>query len=202
MRSANSIPHSVRNDNVLADLPPLAANSPFAAVARRLHDTFRGYCQRIQDLEHTRAALEVRCRRATTQGEQIREIFSAISDPILAVDDYRELVLANRGAEELFHLEPQPESRAIDRLVQCQRLVELLTATVQRKAAGVRSDEIEIADADGQLRWYRATAAKLGAARRRGECRPTAPWPCSATSATRRPCRSATPSSSPPSATK
>jgi two-component system phosphate regulon sensor histidine kinase PhoR len=157
-------PRALRGDNLFGDLPPLAANSPFAAVARRLHETVQDYCRRIQDLEHSRTALEVRCRRATTQAEQVREIFSAISDPILAVDDYRELLLANRGAEELFHFEPQPETRAIDRLVQCQRLVDLLTAVSQRKSAGVRSDEIEIADTDGQHHWYRATAAKLGAA--------------------------------------
>jgi two-component system, OmpR family, phosphate regulon sensor histidine kinase PhoR len=162
-------PRSLRNDDILGDLPPLAASSPFAAVAHRLHETFRNYCLRIQDLEHARSALEVRCRRATTQTEQIREIFSAISDPILAVDDYRDLVLANRGAEELFHLDPQPESRAIERLVQCERLVELLTSVAQRKSSGMRSDEIEIADADGQQHWYRATAAKLGMGGGEGE---------------------------------
>ncbi len=78
-------------------------------------------------------------------------------------------------------------------------------STRQRKTAGHRTEEIEIADAEGHSHWYRATAVKLAAAGRgRPASRrwPRAPWPCSATSAIRRRCRSGTPSSSPRSATR
>ena len=132
----------------------------------------------VQELEHDAD----RARRSAAAGpppqaEQIQAILSGLADPILAVDDYDEVVLANRSAEELFDFDAdEPENRAAGpSWCTAEKLVELLTADPQRKTAGSRTDEIEIVDADGQSRWYRATAAKLAAARtRRRDGRPPA----------------------------
>jgi prepilin-type N-terminal cleavage/methylation domain-containing protein len=92
----------------------------------------------------------------------MRQILSGLSDPIVAIDDYDDVVLANRSARELFQIDAEKtEARALAQLVRCQKLVQLLTSTRQRRTAVHRTDELEIDDGEGRARWYRATAVKL-----------------------------------------
>jgi two-component system, OmpR family, phosphate regulon sensor histidine kinase PhoR len=156
-------------DTVLADLssdslPSLPPESAWFGVSERLRDIITGWRHRLQELEHARTSLEVRCRRATQQAEQIRQILYGLADPILAIDDYDEVVLANRSAEQLFQLDGEKsEAKAIQQLIHCQKLVQLLSTTRQRKTAVHRTDEMEITDAEGCSHWYQATAVKLAA---------------------------------------
>ena len=83
-----------------------------------------------------------------TQAEQIKNIFEGLADPILAIDDYDELVLANHSAEEIFQFNTEnSEIRALSQIVHCQKLIDLLTSVRQRKIIGTRSEEIEIVQA-------------------------------------------------------
>ncbi len=146
------------------NLPPLPAEHPLSSETGKIYKTILDYQRRLQDLEHVRTAHEVRCLRAITQAEQIKTIFEGLADPILAVDDYDELLLANRSAEAIFHFEAdKSETRALRQIVRCQKLVDLLSSVRQRKNIGARSEEIELADDEGKPRWFRATACKLAA---------------------------------------
>ena len=134
-------------------------------IAEVMKQTLLKYGRHIQELEHQRTALEVRCRRAKDECEQIKAILAEVDEPILAVNDYSEVILANRSAEELLHLNvSRPEDRVLTNLIRCEKLVGLLTSTAQRKVSGSRTEEVEILDGDGKPHWYRATAAKLGSA--------------------------------------
>ena len=155
-------PREVGSDGGGDEGPPLPADNPLSDVVGRVRAAFLECCHRLQELEHTRASSEIRCRKAVTQAEQIKTILSGLAEPILAIDDYDELVLANRSAEELFRLEAgDAETRVLAQLVNCQRLVNLLTSTCHRKTASDRTDEVEIVGEDGNSRWYRVTATKL-----------------------------------------
>ena len=150
-----------------ASIPSLLPGNSWSGIAEQVHDAMIRLYERVQELEQTHTSLEVRCRRATVQAEHVKQILSGLADPIIAIDDYDEIVLANRSAEELFDIQPEStERRALAQLVHCQKLVQLLTSTRQRKAAVHRTDEVEITDADGRSHWYRATAVKMAA---RGE---------------------------------
>lgn len=145
-------------------IPPLRPSNPWYALAERVRTTMVRLQQRVQEVEQARASLEVRHRRTAAEIEQIRQILTGLNDPILAIDDYDEIVLANPSAESLFSIPAEKaETRALASLVRCQKLVQLLTSTRQRKTAAQRTDEIEITDAEGQPHWYRATAVKLAA---------------------------------------
>jgi two-component system phosphate regulon sensor histidine kinase PhoR len=156
-------PHEVSNSDA-ARLPTLSSTHPLCQQGARLGEAIRQLCQRLHELEHARTAAEVRCRRAVAEAEQIRAIFANFSDPLFAVDEYNELVLANPIATQLLEL-PSGDTaeRAISQVVRCQKLVELLAATTRCKTPAARSEELEIIDAAGRARWYRATAIKLGA---------------------------------------
>ncbi len=143
-------------------LPPLSANHPWHALAARIGSALAQYRERLQDLEHSRAALEIRCGRATAQYEKIKSIFANLAEPILAIDDYDEIVLANASAEELFdRADERAETRALRQMVRCEKLVEFLTATAHRKTPGERSEEVELVDNAGTTRSFRVTATKL-----------------------------------------
>ncbi|MEN6407022.1 MAG: ATP-binding protein [Thermoguttaceae bacterium] len=145
-----------------ANLPPAPTAFPWRGIAEQIETVIRRLQQHVDQSEQRRATLELRCRRAAAETEQIRQIFSGLADPILAVDQYDEIVLANPSAEQLFEIPTQrPESRALARLVRCEKLVQLLSATRQHKTTGHRTDEIELTDDAGHSHWYRATAVKL-----------------------------------------
>jgi two-component system phosphate regulon sensor histidine kinase PhoR len=145
-------------------LSPLPADTPWRGVLAEVGETVLGLCRRIEDVEQARTSLEVRWVRAAAEAQRVKNILAALSDPILAIDGYDRLVLANPSAEELFQLgADRAEAKALADAVHCQRLVQLLTSTRQRKTAGHRTDELEITDGQGRVRWYRATAQKLTA---------------------------------------
>ena len=155
----------LHSDKTTGDVAPLRANNMWCQLADRIRETFLQQCRQIQELEHTQAGSDIRCHRATAQLEHIKAIFSGLGDPILAINEYDELVLANSSAEELFQFDIQnAETRALAQLVHCQKLTNLLTTTCHRKTHSTRTDEIEIPDEHGNSRWYRATASKLAAA--------------------------------------
>jgi two-component system, OmpR family, phosphate regulon sensor histidine kinase PhoR len=150
--------HPGSNDNV----PALSADHPMSNFAEQIRNTILEYKRRAEDLEHARTAHEVHCLRAVTRAEQIKNIFEGLADPILAIDEYDELVLANHSAEEIFHFDTEKiETRALDKIVRCQKLIDLLSSVRHRKIAGARSEEIELTGENGMTQWYRATACKL-----------------------------------------
>ncbi len=142
-------------------IPPMPADNPWFGLAERLRETVMRLSRHIQDIEQAKASLEVCCQRANTQSERIAWILDGLPDPVLAIDEFDEVVLANHSAEKLLHIDAEnAETRALAQIVHCQKLVQLLASTRQRKTAACRTDEIEIADSEGRSHWYRATAVK------------------------------------------
>lgn len=146
--------------------PALPAKHPLAGLLARVHEALTSVCQRLQDLEHSRTALEVRTRRYKVQQDRITSILDSLNEPVLAVDNYDELVLANPSAQRLFDLqlaEGEAGRRALARLLHCEQLIELLKDTRRRRIPTTRTEEFEVCDDQGTARWYRATASTLSA---------------------------------------
>jgi two-component system phosphate regulon sensor histidine kinase PhoR len=142
--------------------PPLPPKHPLAAAAQQARQAVAVQYEAFQQLDHARAAAEVRSRRAAADAEQVRAVFAQLAEPVLVVDQYGELVMTNRSACQLLGLdENEVARRALRDVVKCQKLVELLMSAVQRKGQGNRTDEFAMADAEGREHWFRATAAKL-----------------------------------------
>ncbi|MBN2477616.1 MAG: PAS domain-containing protein [Pirellulales bacterium] len=152
-------------------LPSPPAGAVWAEAANQLQERLAEFGRQIQELKHAQTVWDVRYRRAKAERDRVMAIFSNLAEPILAIDDYDELVLANRSAEEMFHFNSEKtESRALRQIVHCQKLIDLLTTTCHRKTPAKRSDELEVEDDEGHRRWYRVTALKLtGGQGRSGE---------------------------------
>jgi two-component system, OmpR family, phosphate regulon sensor histidine kinase PhoR len=152
--------HPGSNDNI----PALPVDHPLSNFAEQIRNTILDYKRRVEDLENARTAQVVHCLRSVTRAERIKTIFEGLADPILAIDEYDELVLANRSAEEIFHFDSEKiETRALGNIVHCQKLIDLLASVRHRKMTVARSEEIEITGENGITQWYRATASKLAA---------------------------------------
>ncbi|NQT39198.1 MAG: hypothetical protein HQ581_16995 [Planctomycetes bacterium] len=143
-------------------LPSPPAGSDWRDLADRLLKAFGQLFERLQEAEHARTALELRCRRSATETRNIQTILAGLEDPILAINDYDELVLANSSAEQLFDLDStDPEKRVLNQVVACEKLVDLLSAAGHRDVPTHRTEEIELTDDHGRSHWYRVTAAPL-----------------------------------------
>lgn len=145
-----------------AQLPALPDEANWSELLSQFRDALAHERQRAENAEHSRAALEIRARRQAAQRERVNAILSNLSEPVLAIDDYDELVLANRSAERLFGFDAgQVERRAIAELVRCERLIEVLGETRRRRAASNRTEELQIPGPDGSPRWYSVTTSSM-----------------------------------------
>ncbi|MEX0678011.1 MAG: ATP-binding protein [Pirellulales bacterium] len=142
-----------------ADLRP---GNPWTKASRRLRDRLAALARRVEVLERERTGLESRARRDEAQIERIQSILSSLGEPVLVIDKRDELVLVNSSANALFGIDADnADERALESLVKCERLVELLTDTRKCKAITQRSCEIELPDGQGDSLWYRVTARNI-----------------------------------------
>ncbi|MBI3836512.1 MAG: hypothetical protein HY288_01085 [Planctomycetia bacterium] len=140
----------------------LPADSSWVAVLTRVHQRLATVGDRLQELEQQRAALESRSKRNEDHAQRMNSVLSGLAEPVIAIDKYEELVLTNPSAEELFSIGPaKTEARALSKLVQCQKLVELLRETRKRKVSSQRTCEVELSDSHGLAHWYRVTARNI-----------------------------------------
>jgi two-component system, OmpR family, phosphate regulon sensor histidine kinase PhoR len=155
----------LRHGDHNSSLPALPSTEPWRGLTLQIHDGLCQQSRRVQDLEQARAVSELRACRATAQLEQIRAVLSKLAEPVLVINNFNELALANTSAEQLFHLEPgAAEGKAAGSVLHCQKLLELVMGAARHKTAGCRHDEIELTDAEGNARWFRATASRVRAA--------------------------------------
>lgn len=146
-----------------ADFPRLPSGHPLADAAQQLHSLFVAVGERLRLLEQTSATFEVRAIRATQEAERIRQVFMGLSDPVLAVNQYGELVLINRAARELTGLcDAEPAGGPLAEAIDSPKLVDLITTTLRRPAGSTRGAELEWHLPGQPQRWYRATACKTG----------------------------------------
>lgn len=135
---------------------------PWCGILHRLRETLVSQAQRLLDAEHARARAEIRSQRLTAERKQLAEILAGMNDPVLAVDQYDELVLANPSAEQALQFScDTAEKRALETLIHCEQLVDLLRDTRRRKAPSTRTAEITLTDADGVEQAYRVTCRSL-----------------------------------------
>lgn len=142
----------------------LGMGSPWKRVFQELRNRLLRHGEQISNTEINRAATEIRVRRSAAAQQRVTAILAGLDEPVLAIDEYNDLVLANSSAESLFDFHLQSgEKRALADLVRCEELLTLLDNTQSRKAAVQKTREIEIVNSAGKSRWYSVTARTMEA---------------------------------------
>lgn len=155
--------HNELTASDLADLlPSLAARNRLAPLFQQFVASLRQLAGRLQDSEQARAGGEVRLRKVVLERQQIADILQGLSMPVVAVDQYGELLLLSQSAAELLGTSRTGERRLpAGEALRCQALVDLLTDTRRRKHPAQRCGEMEITDAQGVRRVFRVTCRSL-----------------------------------------
>ncbi len=141
---------------------PLPLSHPWHSVYARLRDQMVEQRRRLIEAENCRARAEIRTQKVASERRQIAEILGNLQDPVLAIDQYDELLMANPSAEQLLRFSSKKaETRALESLIHCEQLVELLRDTRRRKAPSSRSSELTLIDDEGSEHSFRVTCRSL-----------------------------------------
>lgn len=145
--------------NALPEFPPGHA---MADGFSRLRECFVNLADRLGSAEHARTGAEVRIRRVAAERDQYKEILAGLSDPVVAVDQHGEIILANNSAQSLLGVKiEESEHPAIESLGRCQELINLLNETRRRKAATNKQGEISLLDEAGGQSWFKINCRAL-----------------------------------------
>jgi PAS domain-containing protein len=104
--------------------PPLPESHPFFPALQKLSEAMGRLRERAEQLDQLQTGFQVRIRRIQTEHQQIQTILEGIPEPVLALNEYGELLWANRPAEALWQVPPTEQARPdspADRLPQTGR---------------------------------------------------------------------------------
>ncbi|QDU30308.1 Alkaline phosphatase synthesis sensor protein PhoR [Anatilimnocola aggregata] len=141
------------NSNTMPDLP---ASNSFRPVLNSVRQCLHQMAERVEYAEHQRTAAEARVHRVAVERDQLKEILSGMNDPVVAIDSFGEVILANAPATKLLHLPDSLDAHpALEQLARCEALVGLLTETRKRRVPTHRSAEVNLPDDTGRQHWFR-----------------------------------------------
>lgn len=155
-------PRDITDSIATTNLPALPTSNPWHGAATRLFETYSSCAQRAQMAEHAKAAIEVRAQRTKAELEQLNVILDYLQEPIVAIDNFDEVILANTAAEKLFEFEldaTQRAERIVGSLVHSEKLLEMLIDTRRRKTPTQRLGEIDLGSID--MRTYSVGTTSL-----------------------------------------
>jgi two-component system phosphate regulon sensor histidine kinase PhoR len=159
------------NDEASFDSIPLRQEDQcWRELCHRVRARLAEFASRADELDMARAGAEVRARRAVAEREQLHDILQGLADPVLAVDQFGDVVLANPSAERLLVRSAQKgEHPALEQLACCEQLIGMLTETRRRRAPTHKSGELALPDPDGKEHWFRINCRSLANADRQAE---------------------------------
>lgn len=144
-----------------ASPPPRIDRSPLAASVQKLLEAIGRLRSRVDQLEQLRTGLEVRVRRLQGEYKQICTILAGLPEPLLAINEYGEVLWTNPSADVLLAHPPKQQAHASLQDLKCPKLAELLQRMRDRRSPGTRTEEIECMDAEGKPHFYRVTLRRL-----------------------------------------
>ncbi|MCE9605279.1 MAG: cell wall metabolism sensor histidine kinase WalK [Planctomycetia bacterium] len=145
----------------LEALPAVDEHSTWMRPLTQIRDYLASFHERQAGWDATRSALEVRLQRTTAQAELMSTVLANIGEPVFAMNAYEEIELANEHAKKLLHLSDGDEKRPLSKILPCGKLTSMVNDVRRRNVPTQRCDDFELDDADGNKRWYRATASNL-----------------------------------------
>ncbi len=152
----------LQEEGALDVVPVRKEDGAWRELCQKVRCRMAEFAQQADEVEMARSGVEVRIRRITAERDQLREILTGLADPVLAIDPFGEIVLANTSAERLLDIRISDQSHPIfDQLQRCDELVSLLAETRRRKSATQKSSELTLPSSDGREHWYRVTCRTL-----------------------------------------
>jgi two-component system phosphate regulon sensor histidine kinase PhoR len=150
------------DDSNLDVIPLRKEDVVWRELCQRVRVRLSEFAQRAEELEMARAAAEVRVRRTAVERDQACEILAGLVDPVIAVDQFGEIVLTNPSAEKLLDVKTNGHHHpALEQLQRCEQLVAMLGETRRRRSPTQRSAELPLTDEEGRQHWFRVACRTL-----------------------------------------
>jgi two-component system phosphate regulon sensor histidine kinase PhoR len=147
----------------------LPRSNPWHGLASRFAESFGVLSEQMGEIEQVRAAFEIRLRRDAARQRQTDSILANLSEPLVAINAFDEVVLINDAARRLFDLDEESTiGQPVSRALRSERLAGLLLDARRRGSPAQRTAEIEWTDEIGASRWFGAVARSLPADDRHG----------------------------------
>jgi two-component system phosphate regulon sensor histidine kinase PhoR len=154
--------HALCDEQNREEIPLRKGDHVWRELCQRVEQRLKEFAMRAEHLEMARAANEVRTRRTAAERDQLNEILAGLNDPVLAVDQFGEIVLANPSAEKLLAVKANDKDHpALAQLDKCEQLVNILGETRRRRCPTQRSAEVTLPDEEGKQHWYRIMCRTL-----------------------------------------
>lgn len=154
--------HDLANPQIAETLPQLPEQNPWSPVFARVRDRLIECGRRADEAEHAWTAGEVRARRLENEYTRIKDILDRVSDAIIAINQYDEIVWSNEPARTLFGLNAATDTAiTLGSAISCKPLLDLLIDSRRRKVGSYRTGEFEMTDRSGQQRWFRVVCRGL-----------------------------------------
>jgi two-component system phosphate regulon sensor histidine kinase PhoR len=145
-----------------ANAPDLPATNSYRPVVASVKQCLQQMAERVEFAEHQRTAAEARIHRVVLERDQMREILSGLNDPVVAVDSFGDVILANAPATKVLQIAaPVAEHPAIETLTRCEALINLLTDARKRRVATHRTAEVSLPDDAGREHWFRISCRTI-----------------------------------------
>jgi two-component system phosphate regulon sensor histidine kinase PhoR len=145
----------------LESLPAIDPQSSWYRPLMAIRDYLASFHDRQQQTEHLRAGLEIRLQRAQAELDLASGIVANLGEPVLAVNRYDEVRVANAEAEKLFGLvKTERDKRRVERWPAGEKFEHWLAELRRRNSPLRRTDEFEFETPEGR-RSFQVTAANL-----------------------------------------
>ena len=154
--------HDLAQASETVSLPSISQRSGWMPLFVRLRDYLTECGQRFEETERAWTGAEVRMRRLANDHAQLQNILEHLVNPVVAINQYDELILANLAARRLLGTTVDESSRRpVEDQIDSPPLVGQLTDTRKRKSPAARVSELEVTDREGTPRWFRASCRAL-----------------------------------------
>ncbi len=144
-----NVTFDMRSDG-LRQLQPSYQNAawkqPFTQVCERLFQLRN----RIEDDAHSRASVEVRLKRLRNEQRRLLGVIDSLSDAVIAIDHFDEVVLTNPAAVQLLKIDAAADSgQKVATAITSPELRSAITETRKHKHLSSRTCEFEFETAEG-----------------------------------------------------
>ncbi len=137
-------------------LPTIHPDSPWSKIFRQIRDCLAEDRRRTDEAEHAWTGAEVRVRRISRELAQLTSVLDGLTHPMIATNQFDELLFANQSARTLFDFSLDEQSpQPLANLVPAPELVNLMCETRRRKSPAPRHFDLEWTDASGGTSWFR-----------------------------------------------
>jgi two-component system phosphate regulon sensor histidine kinase PhoR len=155
--------HDLASADGRTNLPEIQENTPWQQVLTGVRNRLIEFGSRADAAEHSAKAAEVRYHRLARAHSQVVEILDGLTEPVLATNEYDELIWWNRAAATLFKLAERSDDAEVLHVsaVRCDSLAELLMDTRRHRSTCHRCAEISLSEPSGDLRWSRVACRAL-----------------------------------------